>query len=134
MGTPCSDGESVCWAEAHHTERVACRPIIKCGTTGCTGSCPTSVVGHGYTAGKEPDTCEICGKTNWVFRNVLLREQSALFGDVEKEVLLEATSGRWEPREPGLLSSGYGKASEHAVISSFPVSDVKRASRFQFFC
>ena len=121
---PCSNGESVCWDEAHRTEPVACRPIIKCGTTGCTGSCPTPVVGHGYTAGKEPDTCGICGKTNWVSRNVLPREQSAPFGDVEKEVLLEATSCPWEPREPGLFSSGYGKASEHAVISSFLVSAV----------
>ena len=33
----CSDGESVCWDEAHRMEPVACRPIIKCGTTGCTG-------------------------------------------------------------------------------------------------
>ena len=72
---PCSDGESVCWDEAHRTEPVACRPIIKCGMTGCTGSCPTSVVGHGYTAEKEPDTCEMCGKTHWVSRNVLPREQ-----------------------------------------------------------
>ena len=49
---PCSDGESVCWDEARRMELVACRPIIKCGTTGCTWSCPTSVVGHGYTAGQ----------------------------------------------------------------------------------
>ena len=47
-----------------------------------------------------------------------------LLGDVEKEALPETTSGPWEPREPGLFSSGYGKASEHAVISSFPVSAV----------
>ena len=40
-----------------------------------------------------------------------------------------------EPSEPGLFSSGYGKANEHAIISSFLVSAVKRASRhFQFFC
>ena len=31
-----------------------------------------------------------------VSRNVLPREQSAPFGDVEKEVVLEATSGPWE--------------------------------------
>ena len=60
---PCSVGESVCWDEAHRAEPVACRLTIKCGTTGCTGSCPTSVVGHGYATGKEPDTCEICEKT-----------------------------------------------------------------------
>ena len=83
---PCSDGESVCWDETQRMEPVACRPIIKCGTTGCTGSCPTSV------AEKEPDTCGICGKTNWVSRKVLPGEQSAPCGDVEKEVLLEAAS------------------------------------------
>ena len=70
----CSDGESVCWDETYRMEPVACRPIIKCGTTGSTESCPTSVVGHGYAAGKEPDTCGICEKTNWVSRNVLPRE------------------------------------------------------------
>ena len=42
---------------------VACRPIIKCGKSGCTGSCPLSVVGYGYTAGKKPATCRTCGKT-----------------------------------------------------------------------
>ena len=49
----------------------------------------------------------------------LPREQSAPFGDVEKEVLLEAASGPREPSEPGLLSSGYGKASEHAMSLVF---------------
>ena len=42
------------------------------------------------------DTCGICGKTIWVSWNVLPREQSAPFGNVEEEVLLEAASG---PRE-----------------------------------
>ena len=129
---PCSDGESVCWDEAHRMELVACRPIIKCGTTGNTGSCPTSVVGHGYTAEKEPDTCGICGKTIRVSRNVL--PQSAPFGDVEKEVRV----GPLEPSEPRLFSSGYGKASEHAMISGFPVSAVGGTSgpavTSSFFC
>ena len=40
----CSDGESVCWDEAHRMKPVACRPSIKCGSTGCTRSCPISVV------------------------------------------------------------------------------------------
>ena len=80
------EGESVC-----------------CGTTGCTEAGLTSVVGHRFAAGLEPDTCEICGKTKWTSRNVLPREQS----------------------EPCLFSSGHGKASEHAVmISSFPVPAV----------
>ena len=59
----CSVDESVCWDETHRTEPVACCPIIKSGTTGCTGSSPLSVVEDGYTAGKKPATCEICGKT-----------------------------------------------------------------------
>ena len=39
------EGESVC-----------------CGTTGCTESGLTSVVGHGFAAGLEPDTCDICAE------------------------------------------------------------------------
>ena len=42
---------------------VACRPIIKCGKSGCTGSCPLSVVEYGYKAGRKPATCRPCGKT-----------------------------------------------------------------------
>ena len=42
---------------------VACRPIIKCGKSGCTGSCRLSVVEYGYTAGKKPATCKTCGRT-----------------------------------------------------------------------
>ena len=45
---PCSVDESVCWDEAHRTEPVVCCPNIKCGTTGCTGSCPLPVVEYGY--------------------------------------------------------------------------------------
>ena len=45
---PCSVDESVCWDEARRTEPVACRSIIKCGTTGCALSCPTTVEGHGW--------------------------------------------------------------------------------------
>ena len=82
----------------------------------------------GYPAVKEPDTCGICGTTKWVSRNVLPRERSAPFGDVEKEVLLEAASGPREPSEPGLFSSGYGKTGEHAMISSFLVSAVGETS------
>ena len=73
--------------------------------------------------GKEPDTCGIRGKTLRVSRNVLLREQSAPFGDVEKKIS-GVHIGPWEPKEPGLFSSGYGKATEHAEISSFHVSAV----------
>ena len=42
---------------------VACRPIIKCGKSGCTRSCPLSVVEYGYKAGRKPATCRACGKT-----------------------------------------------------------------------
>ena len=62
----CSVDESVCRDEAHRTELVACCPIIKCGTAGCTGSCPLSVVEYGYTAGKKPARCEIYGKNSRV--------------------------------------------------------------------
>ena len=42
---------------------VACRPIIKCGKSGCTGSRPFSVVEYGYKAGRKPDTRRTCGNT-----------------------------------------------------------------------
>ena len=41
----------------------ACRPIIKCGKSGCIGSCPLSVVEYGYKTGRKPATCRACGKT-----------------------------------------------------------------------
>ena len=126
---PCSDGESACWDEVHRTEPVACRPIIKCGTMGCAGSCLLSVAEYGYTVGTGPVTCGICGKTNWVSRNVLPREQSAPSGVVEEEVSLAATSCPWEPKESVLFFSGYGEASEHAVISSSHVSAIGEASK-----
>ena len=49
--------------EIHRMDPVAFRPIILCRKTGCTGSCPLSVVEYGYTAGKKPATGRICGKT-----------------------------------------------------------------------
>ena len=100
---PCSDSESVCWDEAYRMELVACRPTIKCGTTGCTGSCPISVVGHRFSAGKKPAACGFCVKSDWVSRNVLPREQSAPLGDVEKEILLEASSGLCAQRAGSFL-------------------------------
>ena len=72
--------ESVCWDEAHRTEPVACCPIIKCGTTGCTGSSPLSVVEYGYTAGNEPATCENCRKT-FPRSNVTPSDPSPAVGD-----------------------------------------------------
>ena len=41
---------------------VAGRPIIMCGTSGCSGSCSLSAVENGYEAGKKPATCQTCGK------------------------------------------------------------------------
>ena len=41
---------------------VAGRPIIMCGTSGCSGSCSLSAVENGYEAGKKPVTCQTCGK------------------------------------------------------------------------
>ena len=41
---------------------VACRPIIKCGNSGCTGTGLLSVVEYGYKAGTKPVTCRTCGK------------------------------------------------------------------------
>ena len=67
---PLRDGESACWDEVHRTEPVACRPIVKCGIMGCTGSCPLSVVEFGYTVGNEPATCETCGKNSRVQKSL----------------------------------------------------------------
>ena len=41
---------------------VAGRPIIMCGTSGCSGSCSLSAVENGYEAGKKPATCQTCGR------------------------------------------------------------------------
>ena len=46
----------------HRMVPVAGRPIIMCGISGCSGSCPLSVVENGYEAGKKPATCKTCGK------------------------------------------------------------------------
>ena len=62
----CSDrGDSMRHASLnpHRMTPVACRPIIKCGKSGCTGSCPLSVLEYGYKVGKKPATCRTCGKT-----------------------------------------------------------------------
>ena len=47
----------------HRMAPFACRPIIKCGKSGCTGSCPLCVVEYGYEAGRKPATCRVSGKT-----------------------------------------------------------------------
>ena len=91
---------------------------------GCAGSCPTFVVGHGKKAGEGVrNVRDLWEDSIRVSRNVFPREQWAPFGDVEKRIS-GVHIGPWEAKQPGLFSSGYGKASEHAVISSFPVSAV----------
>ena len=47
---------------AQHMVPVSGRPIIMCGTLGCSGSCSLSAVEYGYGAGKKPATCQICGR------------------------------------------------------------------------
>ena len=47
----------------HRMAPAACRPVIKCGTFGCTGTCPLSVVECGYQPGKKPASCRTCGTT-----------------------------------------------------------------------
>ena len=47
----------------HRMAPVAGRPIIKCGISGCNGSCSLSVVENGYKSGMKPATCRTCGKT-----------------------------------------------------------------------
>ena len=56
--TSSSEEECVQRDEVHRMALVAGRPIIKCGNSGCTGSCPLSVVEYGYKAGKKPATMQ----------------------------------------------------------------------------
>ena len=45
-----------------HMVPVFERPIIMCGTFGCSGSCSLSAVEYGDGVGKKPATCQICGR------------------------------------------------------------------------
>ena len=47
----------------HRMAPAACRPVIECGTFGCAGTCPLSVVECGYQPGQKPATCRTCGTT-----------------------------------------------------------------------
>ena len=82
-----SAGESGQTGELHRMEPVALRPIIKCRQTGCAGSCPPSVVGYGYQAGKETATCRICG-TNFPRYNVILSDLVPEIGEVTVVIML----------------------------------------------
>ena len=57
-----SEEECVHRDVVHRMAPVDDLPIIKCGNSGCTGSCPLSVVEYGYQAGKKPAPCRTCGK------------------------------------------------------------------------
>ena len=49
--------------EVHRRDPVAYRPIFKCRTKGCAGSCTPPEVVRGYHPGKETVTCKICETT-----------------------------------------------------------------------
>ena len=67
----------------HRMAPVACLPIIKCEKSGCTGSCPLSVVDYGYKTGKKPATCRTCGKT-FPRPNVTLADFLPVISDKKK--------------------------------------------------
>ena len=133
-----------------HMVPVAGSPIIMCGTFGCSGSCPVSVVEYGYQVGKKPATCRTCGKifprlnvSGIKSRNAsptrsqkpsvaswseALCEQSRS----QVETVFPAAVGPCAPSEPVPLSSGFVVTSEHAVISGLsagsfaPVQGISR--------
>ena len=58
-------------------------PIIKCGNSGFTGTCLSSVVEYEYKAGTKPVTCRTCGK-NFPRPNVTLSDFSPVKSDKKK--------------------------------------------------
>ena len=90
---------------------------VCCGTTGCTESGLTSVVGHGFAAGMEPDACGI----SW---NVLPREQSELclpaVGGTSESALLSSGSLRNASNTPESSGVSHGTGTRESVTSSFP--------------
>ena len=62
---------------------VAGCPTIKCGNSGCIGTCLLSVVEYGYKAGTKPATCRNCGKI-FPRPNVTLSDFSHVKSDKEK--------------------------------------------------
>ena len=119
---PCSDGESVCWDETTSHGTCCLLPNHQVWNDGLYLVLSDICGGTRVRSGEGARQCGICGKTDWVSPNVLPREQSAPFGDVDKEVLLEAASGHRKPTEPGLSPL---VTSEHVMISSFFVSAVR---------
>ena len=64
------------------------------------------------------------GRPKGVLGMFCLVNSRHVLATLRKKSQLEAASGPCAPNEPGLVSSDFGRASEHAVISSFPVSAV----------
>ena len=130
-----SEEECAQWDVVHRMAPVDGRPIIKCGNSGCTGSCPLSVVEYGYQAGKEPATFRTCGKifprpniSGIMSRNASpTRSQKSSVASWSEtlceqsrslvETVLPAAMGPCAPSEPVPFSSGFVVTSEHAVIS-----------------
>ena len=118
-----------------------------CGTTGCAGSCPLSVVEYGYTAGKKPATCQICWKT-FPRSNVTLSDLSPAESEgikrnrsrnsspamSRKSSVVSWSDSPREHLEANVLpvnsrhlfgdASGSWERGKRAVISSFPTSAV----------
>ena len=121
------------WYIAWHLLLVA--QSFLCGTSGCTGSCPLSVVENGYNAGKKPATCRTCGKlfprpnTSGIKSRIAspTRSQKSSVSSWSEalceqsrsqvETVLPAAMGPCAPSEPVPFSSGFVVTSEHAVIS-----------------
>ena len=98
--TNAPEGESVC-----------------CGTTGCTESGLTSVVGHGFAAGLEPAACGTS-------RNVLPRERSEAclpaVGGTSESALMSSGPLRNASNTPESSGKSHGTDTREPVVSSFP--------------
>ena len=120
---------SVLTDKGHAGTKYIAQNLLLVAQPSSVGSCLFSVAEYGYTVGTQPVTCGICGRPIGLLGMFCLVNCRNLFGVVEKEVSLAATRCTWEPKEQGLFFSGYGKASEDAVISSSPVSAVGGTSK-----
>ena len=136
----------------HRMAPVDGRAIIKCGNSGCIGSCPLSVVEYGYQAGKEPAQLHVdlwedfpAPEHLWNHESKRLSYQVSKvkcgrlgakrcvnsLGSLVETVLL-AAMGPCAPSEAVPFSSGFVVTSEHAVISGLsagsfdPVQGISR--------
>ena len=67
---PRSVDESVCWGEAHRTELVACRPIIKCGRQSALGLVLSLRWNMGTQLGKSQPRARPAGKHSRVLKSL----------------------------------------------------------------